>query len=302
MELGEKIRKYRTEAGLTQTKLGEMIEVAPRTISKWESGVEEPTLTEIRKVCKALGIQKTDLVEEEPVKLKKEVKKPEKLKSKLDLTKQKYLRGLSGAITIVAKVLRVLLYIAIGAICFCIVCVPFIFNSFEVNDHIITVKGYDEKLELVNEDNMYKIKVGDKEDLIDLDIETKYVDQIFDNYSKTKVVCLLEITFIIAASSMLIVTFILKGAEELFRNIEKGEAFTMENALLLKNIGYLMIASIVIPVLAGIVPDAVLGTDFSDSFTLVDIVEVLFVFAISFLFEYGAGLQEESKLPLYDED
>ena len=296
MDLGEKIRMYRMNAGLTQTKLGEMIDISPRTISKWESGAMVPNLTEIRKICKALNIKKSDLIEEE------KPKEVSKLKGGLAKKKQAYLKGLAEAASIVSRVLRVFLYIGIVCLVICVLLVPFLFSSFDINGHVITIKSTGEKYELINDGtDVYKIKVGDKLKSLDLEISPKEIDNVLDNYSKVQMICYLEVTFIIAISSMVLLMILLRYVERLAINIGDGEVFAEENPLLLKNIGYVMIAIIVIPFLAGIVPNAVMGTNFGEDFTFVNVVEILVVFALSYIFEYGNKLSQKSNIPIFDE-
>ena len=296
MDLGEKIRMYRMNAGLTQTKLGEMIDINPKTISKWESGAVVPNLTEIRKVCKALNIKKSDLIEEE------KPKEASKLKGCLSKKKQAYLKGLADAASIISRVLRVCLYIGIVCLVICVIALPFLFNTFDLNDHVLTIKSTGEKYELINDGTeVYKIKVGDKVKDLDLEISPREIDNVLDNYSKTQIVCYLEIAFIIAISSMVLLMILLRYVERLAINISEGDVFAEENPILLRNIGYVMIAIIVIPFLAGIVPNAVMGTNFGEDFTFVNVVEILIVFALAYIFEYGNKLSSKNNLPVFDE-
>ena len=298
MDLGEKIRMSRMNAGFTQTKLGEMIDINPRTISKWESGAVVPNLTEIRKLCKALNIKKSDLIEEE----KPKEEKIAKLKGGLSKKKQAYLKGLSEATTIVSRVLRICLYIGIVCLVICVLALPFLFRTFDLNGHVITIKSSGQRYELINDGSEdYKVKVGDQLKSLDLDIKPVVIDNVLDNYSKTQIGCYLEISFIIAISTMVLVMILLRYVERLAINIGEGDVFAEENPGLLKNIGYVMIAIIVIPFLAGIVPNAVMGSDFGEDFTFVNVVEILIVFALSYIFEYGHKLSQKCSLPIYDE-
>lgn len=52
MKFGQKIKKLRTEAGLTQKGLAEKMNVSFQTISKWESGLNEPDIANIKELCK----------------------------------------------------------------------------------------------------------------------------------------------------------------------------------------------------------------------------------------------------------
>lgn len=53
---GDCIRKYRTEKGLTQKKLGEMCGIADSNIRKYEAGNQNPKLETLQKIANALEI------------------------------------------------------------------------------------------------------------------------------------------------------------------------------------------------------------------------------------------------------
>ena len=53
---GDKIRKYRTEKGLTQKKLGELCGIADSNIRKYESGNQNPKIETLQKIADALDI------------------------------------------------------------------------------------------------------------------------------------------------------------------------------------------------------------------------------------------------------
>ena len=53
---GDMIRKYRTEKGLTQKKLGELCGIADSNIRKYESGNQNPKIETLQKIDDALDI------------------------------------------------------------------------------------------------------------------------------------------------------------------------------------------------------------------------------------------------------
>ena len=53
---GDMIRKYRTEKGLTQKKLGELCGIADSNIRKYESGNQNPIIETLQKIADALDI------------------------------------------------------------------------------------------------------------------------------------------------------------------------------------------------------------------------------------------------------
>lgn len=58
---GNRIKYYRELHGLSQEKLGEMADVATKTVSEWETGksfIEYPTLV---RLCKVLKVEEAEL-------------------------------------------------------------------------------------------------------------------------------------------------------------------------------------------------------------------------------------------------
>lgn len=55
-DYGKKIQSLRKEKGITQSELGEMLNVSSQAVSKWENGLAEPDLETIKKMCKYFAI------------------------------------------------------------------------------------------------------------------------------------------------------------------------------------------------------------------------------------------------------
>lgn len=61
-EIGNRIRKYRKESGLTQEQLAEKINVTKSRISNWEQGINRPDADIIGNICHALNVSPSDLL------------------------------------------------------------------------------------------------------------------------------------------------------------------------------------------------------------------------------------------------
>lgn len=55
MTFGQRIKKLRNEAGLTQKELADKINVSFQTVSKWESDLNEPDINNIKQLAKVFG-------------------------------------------------------------------------------------------------------------------------------------------------------------------------------------------------------------------------------------------------------
>lgn len=61
-KLGKKLRELRTEAGLSQERLGEITGLDRTYISGIERGVRNPSLKNIEKLAKALRVKAAELL------------------------------------------------------------------------------------------------------------------------------------------------------------------------------------------------------------------------------------------------
>ena len=63
MDIGERIRKLRTEAGISQETLGDQVGLTQASISRVETGKQQLRLVTLDKVAAALNITTTSLME-----------------------------------------------------------------------------------------------------------------------------------------------------------------------------------------------------------------------------------------------
>ena len=66
MRSSGQIRKYRTEAGFTQEKLAEIMDVSPQSVSNWESGKNAPDIDKLVDLARVLNTSVGRLLEETP--------------------------------------------------------------------------------------------------------------------------------------------------------------------------------------------------------------------------------------------
>lgn len=65
INIGEKIKEYRTKNKLTQAELADKLYVSDKTVSSWESGRTEPDFNTLTDICKALNTNFFSLIGEE---------------------------------------------------------------------------------------------------------------------------------------------------------------------------------------------------------------------------------------------
>ena len=95
---------------------------------------------------------------------------------------------------------------------------------------------------------------------------------------------------------------ILENVEKLFNNIKNNNTpFIMDNVNYIKRIAYLLIGLIIIEPISSIIIDLLLHGSGEAHIGLISIVEILIIFSMSYIFEYGYEIQKETKFKMYNE-
>ena len=96
--------------------------------------------------------------------------------------------------------------------------------------------------------------------------------------------------------------FILQYVERLFNNIKENKTpFTLDNVNYIKRISYLMIALIMISPISNLLISTILSIEETgDYLDLIGILEILIIFSMSYIIEYGYEIQKDSKGKMYN--
>ena len=91
--------------------------------------------------------------------------------------------------------------------------------------------------------------------------------------------------------------------EKLFINIYNGETpFTIENVKHIKKMAMIMIITTLLPNVVGIIFEKIIGEDLGIGFELMDLVYILFLYTMSYIFEYGYEIQLDSNGKMYGDE
>ncbi len=86
MELGKQIKKYRTEANLSQEELADKVFVSRQTISNWENDKNYPDIKSLVLLSEIFHISLDNLIKGDLVRMKKEIDTQEYAKFQKDST------------------------------------------------------------------------------------------------------------------------------------------------------------------------------------------------------------------------
>lgn len=303
MKFGENLKLLRTKKGYSQETLAEKVNVSRQSVSKWETGESYPEMNNILELCKIFHCKINDLVNDNITDidyLDEEIKT--KITS-LKLEEQKKFKGLSKFIIILANIGKIACYIAIPLIIITMLITPYIINNLEVKENKITWKKSNDIviLEEIEDKVILKINGITMIDESKEIVNTKIVE-ILNNNPKYLIIGYIEVGLLTLIITLFLITRILTYLKILFNNFILGETpFTLENVNHIKKIAWIMIITILLPNIGGAIFMNILTTDLNIDFEIFDLVEILFLFSLSYIFEYGRLIQIESKGKIYGE-
>ena len=298
MKFGENLKIIRKNKKMSQEELAEKVNVSRQSVSKWETGESYPEMNNILELCKIFNCKLNDLVHTDMSDISSLDEEIIMKVVKFNEKKQSEVKTLSNVISIIAKIGRIVLMVAIPFVILSMILIPYLVNNVEVKENEITFKS--DNIKIIGDD---KIEIHD---VIIADIEytgTAEFVEIFNNNSKTKIIAFSETALVFLIITIVITITILKNVEKLFDNIKTNNTpFTLENVGYIKKISYLMIALIILEPIAGTFLGLITQEiDGESAFELVSILEILIIFSMSYIFEYGYEIQKDSKGIMYNE-
>lgn len=301
MKFGENLYNLRKSAKMSQEQLAEKLDVTRQSVSKWENGESYPEMEKIMKLCHVFHCKINDLVHENmtDIDLLDEDIKMSVVKFKEE--KQKKIKGISKAIYILARIGKIISKIGIVIVTMLLIITPFFLKNIDVDNNSLVWNG-NTKFSIVYNGDKVELKYNDNILIADANLEevnTKYIE-ILNNNPKGLVISYIEVGYLFLLFNLILYKMILTRLEKLFININKGDTpFTLENVKYIKEMAKLMIVALILPNFGGIISEQILSTDLDVDIEVFDIVQILFLFGVSYVFEYGYEIQQDSKGKMY---
>ena len=301
MKFGDNLRKIRKSKKMSQEQLAEKMNVTRQSVSKWENGESYPEMSNIFELCKVFNCKLNELVYPDMSDISSLDEEIVMNVVKFNEKKQKEVKTLSNIIAMIGKIGSIVLKVAIPFIIIAMLIVPYIITNLEIKENEITFKSESIKIVDENKIEVHGVIIGE----YDGDLEDNEVIKVFTNNSKVKIISYFESAMIFLIINIVIMMIILNYVEKLFNNIKNNQTpFTLENVGFIKRISYLMIALIIITPISNILFNVISTSTNSgeNSFGLIGILEILIIFSMSYIFEYGYEIQKDSKGKIYSEE
>lgn len=303
MKFGDNLKKLRKSKKLSQEELAEKVNVSRQSVSKWETGDAYPEMNNILELCKIFHCRINDLVNDSIIDIDSLDEEIRMNVVKLKKEQQNKMKGLSKAIWIIAKICRIACIVAIPIIVASMILLGILINKIDIKDNEI-IWNENSIVKISETDNKVSLSINN-EVVADITNQNEIIriKEILQNNSKFMLVGYVETGLAFLLICLVLSILMFKALENLFSNINKGDTpFTLENVGYIKKIAYLMITVTLLPNIVGILFEAILQKDLNVEFEIFSLVEILFLFSIAYIFQYGYEIQLDSKGKMYGDE
>ena len=299
MKFGENLKLIRKNKNMSQEELAEKVNVTRQSVSKWENGEAYPEMNNILELCKIFNCKINDLVHTDMSDITSLDEEIVMKVVKFNEKKQNQVKTLSNVISLIGSIGKIVLMVAIPFVIIVMLLVPYIISNVEVKGNDLSLKT--DNIEIV--DNKTLELFGVAIIGVEEEFEYKQVVEVFTNNSKFAIIGYLEGGFVFLLVDLIIMIIILSYVEKLFNNIKNNNTpFTLDNVNYIKRISYMMIALIMITPVSELLFNMLIDNlESSSGFELMSILEILIIFSMSYIFEYGYEIQKDSKGIMYEE-
>ena len=302
MKFADNLKKIRKRKNISQEELAEKVGVSRQSVSKWETSEAYPEMNNILELCKIFKCNINDLVNDNMIDLDSLDEEVKMSVVKFKKEKQNQMKGISKVLSLVGKITAIVLRVAFGFLVAGMILLPIGFKYIDIEDGKIVSK--DKKIQIVEVGKSTEIRIGDH--VVAADVKQSDISIIgpsIERYGETGVVVFLEIGMAFLGAFIIVLIKSLKHLELLFKNINEGDTpFTLDNVDHIKKMAYLMITCIILSAIGQTILNIPLREQVNLELNVLNLIEILFLYSMSLVFEYGHEIQLDSKGKMYDEE
>lgn len=302
MKFADNLKKIRKRKNISQEELAEKVGVSRQSVSKWETSEAYPEMNNILELCKIFKCNINDLVNDNMIDLDSLDEEVKMSVVKFKKEKQSQMKGISKVLSLVGKITAIVLRVAFGFLVAGMILLPIGFRYIDIEDGKIVSK--DKKIQIVEVGKSTEIRIGDHVVAADVkESDISIIGPSIERYGETGVVVFLEIGMAFLGAFIIVLIKSLKHLELLFKNINEGDTpFTLDNVDHIKKMAYLMITCIILSAIGQTILNIPLREQVNLELNVLNLIEILFLYSMSLVFEYGHEIQLDSKGKMYGEE
>lgn len=298
MKFGDNLRNLRKLKKLSQEDLSEKVGVSRQSISKWENGEAYPEMNNILILCKIFNCEINDLLSDKISDIESFDEEVKMNLVKFESDKQNKMKTLTKILSLIGKIGGIVAKVAIPFVILAMIIMPILITNLEVSDNKIISKN--NNFEIQEHNNMINITFKGQTAIKDMNNEDiEKLEKILEQ-DKTATLIKMETGFVALTAYLIILSLLLKHLEQLSDNMNKGDTpFTLKNVNHIKKMSFYMMACIILSGFGEGMFNSLIIKEFSFGLETFDIVEIIFLYVISYIFEYGCEIQKDSKGRMY---
>lgn len=302
MKFGDNLQNLRKLKKMSQEKLAEKVDVSRQSISKWERGESYPTMNNIITLCEIFHCNINELVQESLVDINSLDEEIKMNVVKFKVEKQKKMKGISKTIYVIARIGEIVLIVSSVILAVLMFAFLIFANGVKIEDNSIIF--FEETYNYETNDRIITVTEESTGKSTQLYVDTDSdLQEFFNNHSKTFFVINTEFIGICIIAFSTLIFFMLKNIEKLFINIHNEDTpFTLENINYIRKIAMFLIIAIIAPTIFGIIFQAIIKMDMNIGIEFMDLILVLIIFSMAYIFEYGYELQLDSRGKMYGDE
>lgn len=299
MKFGDNLQNLRKSKKMSQEKLAEKVDVSRQSISKWERGESYPTMNNIMTLCEIFHCNINELVQENLTDINSLDEEIKMSVVKFKAEKQKKMKGISKAIYVTARIGKIVVVMSAIILAVLLMLLPIIANGIEITENNISFYGENYKYEIDEKNIIVTEEKTGKSTSIYVDTDSD-LQEYYNSHSKTFLIVSTEVVGISLIAFLGITFIILRNIEKLFINIHNDDTpFTLENVKYIRKIAMFLIIAIIAPTVCGGLFQAFAEVDMNVGIELMDLILVLIIFSMAYIFEYGYEIQLDSRGKMY---
>ena len=304
MKFGDNLKHLRKSKKISQEVLAEKVGVSRQSVSKWENGEAYPEMSNILALCSIFHCNINDLVNDSIIDLNSLDDEIKMSVVKFKQQEQKRMKGISKALYIFARIFKIMNIVGLVASILCIIASIIIIPNIKFDLNNETIQIFDNKYEYVLENNKLEIEFNNN-DTFSLEYN-EYDMPVIEKIISSNTAYHLSFTLILFTSMGLFMIVLFKAftcLEKLFLNIHNEDTpFNLENVSYIKKIALYFVLSFIIPNLIGLLIELIFMIDLSVSIELMDILFILIILSLSYIFKYGYEIQLDSNGKIYGDE
>lgn len=267
MSFQDNLQTLRKINHLSQEKLAEKVGVSRQSVSKWETGLAYPEMTNILALCTVFHCKITDLISVNSPDFHALDTSTRNALVKFEQKDRNKLQTTSQILYVIAKILKIASLLSFAILALVTYELRYAILNFILNSGLSNVP--EETIETLGSDVFASLQY-----------------------------CIPQILVVIVIFALLIATNIFvyklfREVEHIFKHIHtQPSPFTLENIFSLKKITKYSILCFALPLIVEVILSIALGT--APNIDLAAVLYILVIFSLNYIFRYGYALQSNA--------